>query len=100
MPDGPRIGAADGGRHGLPGGTARAHEPPLASARLTDGVPRIAGPAITPVVCDSAQRASAWFAACRPGIRGALVTALSGPPHRIAGRHPVSRQHAGHTRAG
>jgi hypothetical protein len=59
MPDGPTIGAADGGRHGLPGGTARAHEQPVASARPTDGVP---GSPVrqSPRLCaNSAQTASA-----------------------------------------
>src|SRR3954452_25115026 len=55
MPDGPRIVAADGGRHGLPGGTARAHEPPAASARLTGWCRRLAGPAITQL-CATAHR--------------------------------------------
>src|SRR3954451_22808120 len=71
MPDGPTIGAADGGRHGLPGGTATAHEPAAASARLTDGVPRLAGPAITQL-CATAHRGERRFAACAPGTRGAL----------------------------
>src|SRR4051794_19360121 len=39
MPDGPRIGAADGGRSWTSRGAARAHELPVASARLTYVVP-------------------------------------------------------------
>src|SRR3954454_5936047 len=74
MPDGPRIGAADGGRHGLPGGTATAHEPAAASARLADGVPRLAGPAITQL-CATAHRGERLFAASPPGTRGALPRA-------------------------
>jgi hypothetical protein len=55
MPDGPTIGAAEGGRHGLPGGAARAHELPVASARLTYGVP---GPPVrqSPRLCATAHR--------------------------------------------
>ena len=72
MPDGPTNGAADGGRHGLPGGTARAHEQPVASARPTPGIPRIAGPAITTAVCDNAHRANAGLRHAEPVPAGSI----------------------------
>ena len=95
MPDGPTIGAADGGRHGLPGDAARAHELPVASARLPTGSPdRRSG---SHRGCVRERTEGEWpFVACRSGIRGArpraskrTVVAPWRPARPPGGRRPA-----------
>src|SRR4051794_4592274 len=77
----------------FPGGAAKAHELPVAERAPDRWCPQIAGPAVTPVVCDSAQTASAGLRHADPVsrrgtscVQGGRCWPHGGPLVRLAGR--------------